>query len=149
MLGYWLLNQIQHMYCINRALASVPTWAVHWVSPRDVPWTCSFMCAPACLKNSAARHLRTYTSDAPACFRRRGGRRGLLSETIYQDVLHHRDSTYASSAGLLAYAPSILELPPQVGVSGGVRPSAPAAAPSGGGPGRCTAECAGCYPLSR
>jgi hypothetical protein len=27
-LGYWLLNQIQHMYCINRALASVPTWEV-------------------------------------------------------------------------------------------------------------------------
>jgi hypothetical protein len=38
--------------------------------------------------------------------------------------------------------------PPQVGVLGGERSSAPAAAPSGGGPGRCTAECAGCYPLS-
>ncbi len=39
-------------------------------------------------------------------------------------------------------------LPPQVGVSGGVQPSAPAAAPSGGGAGRCTAERAGCYPPS-
>ncbi len=48
--------------------------------------------------------------------------------------------------GLLAYVSGMLVLPPQVGVSGGVRPSAPAAAPSGGGPGRRTAERAGCYP---
>jgi hypothetical protein len=27
-LGYWLSNKIQHMYCTNRALASVPTWAI-------------------------------------------------------------------------------------------------------------------------
>jgi hypothetical protein len=65
-----------------------------------------------------------------------------------QGFLYHLDFTYASIAGLLAYAPCILESSPQVGVSGGVRPSAPAAAPSGGGPGRRTAECAGCCPLS-
>ena len=67
-----------------------------------------------------------------------------------QTFLYHLDFTYASSAGLLAYALCILELspqvgsrtayrralwllPPQVGVLGGVPPSTPAAAPSGGG----------------
>jgi len=35
--------------------------------------------------------------------------------------------------GLLAYVPCVLELPPQVGVLGGIPPSMPAAAPSGGG----------------
>jgi hypothetical protein len=64
-----------------------------------------------------------------------------------QGFLYHLDFTYASSAGLLAYTPCILELSPQVEVSGSVRPSTPAAAPSGGGPGRRTAEHAGCYPL--
>jgi hypothetical protein len=64
-----------------------------------------------------------------------------------QGFLYHLDFTYASSAGLLAYAPCILKLSPQVGVSGGVWPSTPAAAPSGGGPGQRTAECTGCYPL--
>jgi hypothetical protein len=66
-----------------------------------------------------------------------------------QGFLYHLDFTYASSAGLLAYAPCILELSPQVGVSGGIPPSAPAAAPSGGGPGWRTAEHAGRYPLRR
>ena len=47
---------------------------------------------------------------------------------------------------LVCTVPACSPAPPQVGVSGGVRPSAPAAAPSGGGPGRRTAERAGCYP---
>jgi hypothetical protein len=47
-----------------------------------------------------------------------------------QGFLYHLDFTYASSAGLLTYAPCILELPPQVGVLGGVRPSAPARSPT-------------------
>jgi len=66
-----------------------------------------------------------------------------------QGFLYHLDFTYVSIAGLLVYAPCILELspqvgvsggvhrarrllPPQVGVLGGVRPSAPVAVPSVG-----------------
>jgi hypothetical protein len=56
-----------------------------------------------------------------------------------QGFLYHLDFTYVSIAGLLVYAPCILELSPQVGVSGGVWPSAPAAAPS--------AKRTGRYPL--
>ncbi|MFN9978484.1 MAG: hypothetical protein ACK53Y_01150, partial [bacterium] len=52
--------------------------------------------------------------------------------------LYHLDFTYASSAGLLAYAPCILEVSPQVGVLCGIPLSPLAAAPSGWGPGRCT-----------
>jgi hypothetical protein len=49
-----------------------------------------------------------------------------------QGFRYHLEFTYASSAGLLAYASCILESSPQVGVSGGVRPSALVATPSGG-----------------
>ena len=115
--------------------------STHWVSLRDalLDWICSFMRTPACLKNSAARRLRTYTRHVPACFRRRGGRRGSLSET-------HIKIFWTILISLVCMVPACSPAPPQVGVSGGVRPSAPAAAPSGGGPGRCTAERAGCYP---
>jgi hypothetical protein len=52
---YWLLIQIQHIYCTNRALVSIPAWAIllflslamymvtyasstYWVSLMDGPW---------------------------------------------------------------------------------------------------------------
>jgi hypothetical protein len=89
---------------------------------------CNFMHAPACLQNSAARHLRTYTSDALAYFRRRGGRRGSLSETRCRPA-RLLPLRWGSRA---AYGRARRPLPPQVGVLGGVRPSAPAATPSAG-----------------
>jgi hypothetical protein len=146
------------MWCASRVLADVLTWAIllflslamyivtyvpstHWVSVRDalLGLNCSFMRTPAYPKNSPARRLRTYTRHVPACFRRRGGRRGSLSESnnkIFWSVL----------TSPVRMVPACSPTPPQVGVLGGVRPSAPAAAPSGGGPGRRTAERAGCYP---
>jgi len=77
------------------------------------------MRSPACLQNSAARHLRTYMSDVPAYFCRHGGRRGLLPETI---------SRYS--------VPSWLHVRVLLACS-----------PSGGGLVRRTAERAGCRPL--
>jgi hypothetical protein len=60
--------------------------------------------------------------------------------TILSSLLNYHITTYCVTLGYTT--------PSQVGVSGGVRPSMPAAAPSGGGAGRCTAERAGCSPPS-
>ncbi|MFN9982702.1 MAG: hypothetical protein ACK53Y_22425, partial [bacterium] len=66
------------------------------------------MCAPACLKNSATRRLRTYTFHVPACFRRRGGRRGSLSET-------HIKIFWTILTLLVCMVPACSPTPPQVG----------------------------------
>jgi hypothetical protein len=106
-------------------------------------WICSFMHTPACLKNSATRRLRTYTLHVPACFCRRGGRRGSLSEThikIFWTILTllvcmvPACSPAPPSGGGLGRRTAERAgcCPPQVGVLGGVRPSAPAATPSSG-----------------
>jgi hypothetical protein len=141
-LGYWLLNQIQHIHCTNRALVSIPLWAILlFLSLAMYIVTCAscttgypsgmvpgarpglLLPDPDGRNNSVTRRPRHYVRRPPRLRRPPG--RSLRSYRPPQDL--PRDSSRLAR----------------------VRVMHARIAPSGGGAGQRTTERAGCYPLRR